>query len=300
LSLTAGLAFFLTVFSVLLWMRLKQQYRGEELSETAASSVRTHNGTKLNLRPEFLGLLPPQVAAILRKEFRYLTRNGAAAIGLLTPPLLIFLISIQVAGKNPIYGNKGASPEYFFPAMMAYLVLMLLAPAYNSFGYEQKGIQAFFIAPARFRDVLLAKNLLTVALLALEVLLAIGILAIRSGLPSTPVFTATLVAVIFNVTGQLSIANWSSLSFPQKIKFGQMGQRQGGIVVWIMFGSQIVLGSVSAVVLLLGRWMGNAWLPAELFAALTAAAMFGYFASLDAMTGFAEQKKEILLDAFSR
>lgn len=302
LSLTVGLAFFLSVFSVLLWMRLKKQYRGEELSETAApSSVRTPSEKKSNILPEFLGLLSPQVAAILRKEFRYLIRNGAAAIGLLTPPLLIFLFSMQFAGRNPIYANKGASPEYFFPAMMAYLVLVLLAPAYNSFGYEQKGIQAFFIAPARFRDVLLAKNLLTIALLASEVWLTIGILAIRSGLPSTPVLTATLVAVVFNATGQLSIANWSSLSFPRKLNFGQMGrQGQGGVVVWIMFGSQIVLGSVSAVVLLLGRWTGNAWLPAELFAALNAAALCGYFASLDAMTGFAEKKKEVLVDALSR
>jgi ABC-2 type transport system permease protein len=299
---TAVLVLFVVALSALLWMRFKAQYRGEELSESAAPSrVRTRSIAKWNALPEIPGLLSPQVAAVLRKEFRYLTRNGFAAIALLTPPLFIFLFSMQFAGRHPVSISKAASPELFFPGMMAYLVLVLMAPAYNSFGYEQKGIQAFFLAPVRFRDVLLAKNLVLVAVLTLEVVLSIGVLAIRTGLPSTPIFAATLVALVFNVTGQLSIANWSSLSFPRKLNFGQMGrQGQTGMVVWIMFGTQILLGGISAVVLLLGRWTSDVWLPAEVFAGLSAAAMGGYIASLDAMTRFAEEKKENLMEALCR
>jgi len=41
--------------------------------------------------------------------------------------------------------------------MMAYLILILMAPAYNSFAYEGRGIQTYFTAPLRFRDVFLAR-----------------------------------------------------------------------------------------------------------------------------------------------
>jgi len=33
-----------------------------------------------------------------------------------------------------------------------------VAPAYNSFAYEGRGIKLYFTAPLRFRDVFLGKN----------------------------------------------------------------------------------------------------------------------------------------------
>jgi len=33
-------------------------------------------------------------------------------------------------------GGKGVSADIFFPGMLAYLILILMAPAYNSFAYE--------------------------------------------------------------------------------------------------------------------------------------------------------------------
>ena len=61
------------------------------------------------------------------------------------------------------------------------------------------------------------------------------------GLPSLPVLVATVAAIVFNVTGQLAIANWSSLTFPRKLNFSQMrGQRQSGMAVLVSFGTQIL------------------------------------------------------------
>lgn len=112
---------------------------------------------------------------------------------------------------------------------------------------------------------------------------------------------ATLAAIVFNVTGQLAIANWSSLTFPRKLNFGQMrGQRQSGMAVLVSFGTQILLGGISAPILFMSRWTGNAWLPAEVFAFLAAAAIAGYTSSLDPLAGLAEKKKETLIDALSR
>jgi hypothetical protein len=99
----------------------------------------------------------------------------------------------------------------------------------------------------------------------------------------------------------LSIANWSSLNFPRKLEFGQMrGQRQSGMAVLLAFGVQFVLGGISALILFTGRWTGNAWLPAEAFAVLAAAALGGYLASLNALSQLAEKKKETLIEALCR
>jgi ABC-2 type transport system permease protein len=293
---------YVALFSALLWRRFAAEYRGEELSETAAparAAVRPIPASDDG--PDRLSLLSPQVAAILRKEFRYLTRNGFAYLSLLLPPLLILIFSMNSAGWHLTAGGKGLSPDLFIPGMMAYLILILMAPAYNSFAYEGRGIQTYFAAPLRFRDVLLGKNLMLVSVLSLEIALSLAMLAWRVGLPSAHILVATCAAIIFTVVGQLTIANWSSITFPRKMEFGQMrGQRQSGMAVLVAFGSQILMGSISAVILFTGKWTGDRWLPAEAFVFLAAAAIGGYFASLGGLTQLAEKKKETLIEALCR
>lgn len=297
-----GLALYGLLFSVLLWRRFAAQYRGEELSETAAPvHVLVRPVARMEEAPDRLRALSPQVAAVVRKEFRYLMRNSFAFFALLMPPLLVLLFSFQFAGRHPAVSGKPVSAEMFFPGMLAYLVLILMAPAYNCFAYEGRGIQTYFMVPLRFREVFLGKNLMLVFVLAVEIGLTLALLAWRVGLPSPPMLAGTLAAVVFMVLGQLTLANWSSVSFPRKMAFGQMrGQRQSGMAVLIAFAAQIVLGGISAVILFSSRWTGNRWLPAEVFALLAAAALGGYFASLDPLSRIAEEKKEVLMEALCR
>jgi hypothetical protein len=298
----AGISAYALLFSVFLWLRFATQYRGEELSETAAPEravVRPISRTAE--RSDALQLLTPQVSAVLTKEFRYLTRNSFAFFLLIMPPVFVLLFTTQFAGRHPTATKHPVSTEFFFPGMMAYLILILMAPAYNSFAYDGKGIQTFFTAPVSFREVFLGKNLLQVAMLTFELTLSMAAFSYLVGLPSLPVLVATLAAIVFNITGQLAIANWSSLSFPRKLNFGQMrGQRQSGMAVLVSFGTQILLGCISAPILFMSRWTGNAWLPAEVFAFLAAAAIAGYTSSLDPLAALAEKKKETLIDALSR
>ncbi len=297
-----GLLLYGAVFSVFLWHRFAAQYRGEELSETAApATVVARTVAQTEAGPDRLGVLSPQVAAVLRKEFRYLTRNSFSFFTLIMPPALVLIFSAQFSGKHSPLAEHPISPEILFPGIMAYLVLILMGPAYNCFAFEGHGIQAYFMAPLRFRDVFLGKNLMLLLVLAVEMGLSLVMLAWRLGLPSLPVFVATLAALVFAVIGQLSIANWSSVNFPRKLEFGQMrGQRQSGMAVLMAFAAQLVFGGISAVILFSGRWSGNRWLPAEAFALLAVAAVGGYFASLDALSRAAEAKKEVLIEALCR
>ena len=298
----AGLLAYVGVFSALLWYRFAAQYRGEELSESASPArVAARANSKTEASSDVLRLFSPQVAAVLRKEFRYLSRNGIVLISLLMPPILVLLFTSQFGGRHPSVTHRGVSPDTFFPGMMGYLILMLMTPAYNCFAYEGRGIQTYFTAPLRFRDVLLGKNLMHAGVLVLEIVLSMIVLALRIGLPSTPVFVATIAAVVFAVAGQFAIADWVSLSFPRKLEFGSIrGQRSSGVSIWVAFGVQIFLAGVCSLILLTGRWTQSPWLPAEAFIGLAAASIAGYFATLDVLSNVAEKKKEILIETLCR
>jgi ABC-2 type transport system permease protein len=298
----AGLAMYVGIFTMLLAMRYSQLYSGEELSEGVAPA-RKEERTALTAQDarDAVSFVPPQVLAVLRKEFLYLKRNTFLFFGLVFPPMMLLFFSVQFGGAHPTALKKGVSPDLFFPGMMAYLVLILIAPSYNCFAYEGRGIQTYFIAPARFREILIAKNLMTVSILLCELALCVALVGWRVGLPTAPVLFATMAAVVFSIVGQLTIANWASLSYPRKIEFGKMqGQRNSGMSVLILLGMQILFGGVGGVILFSGRWTGNPWLPAEIFAVLAAAAVGGYVSSLDSFTQLAEKKKEILIDALCR
>ncbi|MGB7282516.1 MAG: hypothetical protein WBE13_09665 [Candidatus Acidiferrum sp.] len=298
----AGISAYALFFSVFLWLRFAKQYRGEELSETAAPTRSPIPPvTRAAEQSDALRLLTPQVAAVLRKEFRYLTRNSFAFFLLIMPPVFVLLFTTEFAGRHPTAAKHPISAEFFFPGMMAYLILILMAPAYNSFAYDGKAIQTYFTSPVSFREVFLGKNILQVTLLALELAISVAAFSFLVGLPSLPVLLATAAAVVFSISGQLSIANWSSLSFPRKLNFGQMrGQRQSGMAALVTFGAQLLFGGICAPILLMSRWTGDKWVPAEVFAFLAAATIAGYASSLDSLAALAEKKKETLIDALSR
>jgi ABC-2 type transport system permease protein len=301
LAAFGGLALWFAASSVLLWQRYRAQYLGEELSETPAPAVSKRATRKAFSGNEAPGLVPPAIAGVVSKEFHYLTRNGFTFLQLLLPPIMVFFLSLQFAGSNSALKEHGIAPQTFFPAVMAYLILILLSPAYNSFAFEGYGIQTYFMAPVRMRDVLMGKNLFLVLLVAVELLISLSVLVWRIGFPGLPLFLSTVTAAMFAVAGQLTIANWSAIRFPKKMEIGKMkGQRNSGIAVWTAFGVQILIGGVATVVLLAGRWTGNPWLPAILFTALVAAALSGYFASLDPLGRLAEEKKELLIETLCR
>jgi hypothetical protein len=298
----AGIAAYALLFSVFLWVRFASQYRGEELSETVAPrAVLRRASPAAAPQRDGLSILSPQVAAVLRKEFRYLTRNSFAFFLLIMPLAFVLLFSTQFAGRHPTAMKHAIPPDFFFPGMMAYLILILMSPAYNCFAFDGRGIQTYFTSPLSFRQVFLGKNLMQVLITGFELGLSILAFSYIVGLPSLPTLLASLAAIVFIVSGQLAVANWSSLSFPRRLNFGQMrGQRQSGMAGLVSFAAQLILGVISAPILLMSRWTHNAWLPAEVFTFLAAGAIIGYFSSLDALAQLAETKKEALIDALSR
>jgi ABC-2 type transport system permease protein len=298
----AGLSAWLVLLTILLWRRYGAQYAGEEISDSPGparrrSKERRTESTKGELAP---GLLSPQVSGVIAKEFRYLTRNGFTFLTLIIPPIMVMFFAVQF-GPGSLLKEHSLKAPLFFQGILAYLILILMTPAYNSFAYEGKGIQTYFMAPLGFREVLLGKNLFLAAVIAVELVLAFSLLMLRIGWPGTTLFFSMISAGAFAVIGQFTIANWSSLSFPKKMDLGKMkGQRNSAVSVWTAFGAQILVGAICAFVFALGGWMANPWLPVLVFVALTAAALGGYVSSLDALGRLAEKKKELLIETLCR
>jgi ABC-2 type transport system permease protein len=298
---TLGLFGWLLVASVFLWNRYAAQFRGEELSEGSAPSKVVKKALPHESGDFWPAFVPPAAAAVVVKEFRYMIRNGFSFLTLFLPPIMVIFFTLQFAGEHSALKSHGISPEWFFPGIMAYLILILLSPAYNSFAFEGRGIQTYYLAPIRFRDVLIGKNLFLAIIVGLELAVSLTVLMLRIGLPTLPRLASTLAAGLFAVSGQFTIANWSALSFPKKMEIGKMrGQRNSGVAVWTAFGVQILIGGVCSVILLAGKWTGNPWLPFIAFAGLTVATIAGYFASLSSLDELAETKKELLIETLCR
>src|SRR5207249_1325715 len=87
-----AICLYVVLFSALLWRRFASEYSGEELSETPRSARLIRTIAKPQQLGDTLRLLSPQLVAVISKEFRYLMRNGFAALLLLLPPLLVFVL----------------------------------------------------------------------------------------------------------------------------------------------------------------------------------------------------------------
>ena len=88
------------------------------------------------------------------KEFRYLKRSGPLLFALVTPIFMVFLFVTRA-------GITQRPSEWILPTAIAYILLGLTAGMYNILGTEGPGVQLYFLAPIRLRDIVLAKNLMS-------------------------------------------------------------------------------------------------------------------------------------------
>jgi ABC-2 type transport system permease protein len=280
IALIAWTALFLAIFAV----RLHKQFLGELLSEGAArpspgtSTAASRRGAPPALPTASSTMLErnrtvfsPIVAACLRKEWIYLRGNANMIIGMLTPLFFVFILS---------KGLFATHPSYFLPGALGYVLLGLLAPLYNIFGADGAGVQLYLLAPIRLRDVILAKNILSLTLVFAETAVA-WILVLL--LANTPIPFATHIAagfwIIFVIGANLSLGTLRSIQAPRKVALNQTRQMRaptnrtsGLLVVALLLGSILLQIPVT----MLCRHFHAPWLATVIFAPLAAAAVITY------------------------
>src|SRR5262249_33694008 len=213
-SSTVLLLGYILAAGALLRRRLRAQYHGEDLSETQAPQVVDAETPvrSVSFAPPFL---PGPVAAIFEKECRYLLRNSVLLLNSFLPVLLGAFFAAAWRGPRIPVGFFSRSPGLAFPAATAYMFLIVGQFMLNIFAYEGRGIQVFFVAPVRFRDVLLGKNLMFSVLLAVETMLVWVVVSLLFPAPGALIILATLLGLLFAALVHFVVGNWLSLKFPR-------------------------------------------------------------------------------------
>jgi hypothetical protein len=158
-----------------------------------------------------------------------------------------------------------------------------------------------FAAPIRFRDVLVAKNLLH-TLVVLAEILAVSVLGWFIVGPTHPLVVAvTLAGAILVLLTNLAAGNLASLYFPRKLIPGQMRRQQGsGLAVVSGLGIQVLLAALATAMYFLSRWAGHlAWCGIG-FLVLAGVAWMAYRQVLDLAGGIAMKRREVLMAELSR
>ncbi len=287
----------------ILWLlnvRLRAQYHGENLSEAVARNNSPKEKRAIRLGWNVSGISGP-VAAILEKEFHYLSRSGPMLFTFVMPVviLLIFRLGPQTSAKQ---GNFLAhASDLAFPIGAAYALLILTNLVYNSFGADAVGMQFFFVSPVSFREILLGKNLAHALVLACEIVAVWIAVCFMFHPPAADVTFATVTGVAFALLLNLTAGNLLSIYTPKKIDYGTFGkQRASTTTVFASLGIQAAVFGLAAVTLLIARAFGEVWIAAVIFLILAGLASVGYILVLNRADGIALDRRDAILAELCR
>jgi len=295
----AGLLAYTGVLAWLLAIRLRAEYRGENLSETQRPSVEAPSQVRAGWDVRGVS---PTVAALFEKDLRYLLRNTAVYISLLAPVFIILVLSMGRHGNahGRVTGFTLGSSTYF-PLGAAYVLLTVVGLAYNNMAYDGAGLPMLIAAPIRFRDVMAAKNLLHTLILGAEIIAVFVTVQFVAGPTPPRVVGLTLAGALWALLMNLTAGNLVSLYFPRKLKLGQM-RRQGasGFALLANLGVQVVVAGLAAVLYFLSRWAGNTVWCGVGFLALAGITALAYVRVLKLVSGIAWKRREALMAELSR
>jgi ABC-2 type transport system permease protein len=292
-------ALFLAVFA---W-RMHREYRGENTSDTVASAAETRAKVCLAYpRPSFNesratsgGLsLPPVLTACFFKEWVYIQRNTTQFFALLVPLAMVFLFAGRV-GSNRMFA------DWTFPVAVVYATLAVGALAYNSLGLDAEGVQLYFIAPIRFRTIMLAKNLFGFALILAQTVVIYVVLCFVATRPPLIVTVATAIWLVFAILANVTIGNIRSILAPKKMDPSKLSRKQASqLSALISVVTILVLGVIGGAVFALGVYVETPWLPIPIFVALAAGAFACYSLGLNRVDELAQANRENMIEELSK
>jgi ABC-2 type transport system permease protein len=295
-----ALAMVAAAVGFLLHLRLRAQFRGENLSEAGARPVVVQT-QGLQLGWDIPGL-SQTVTAVFEKEVRYLARSGPMLLTLVMPVFVLLVFRLgPMSAMHPQSTFVGRTPELAFPAAAAYAMLVLTNLVYNSFGGDAGGIQFFYASPARFRQIVLGKNLLHASILLANTLLAWIAITFFYGAPHPAITFATIAGLLFAAPINFTAGNLLSIYTPRKRDFATFGrQNVSQTTVLASLGVQIVIVAVGVAAFVISRLLKNPWIAPAEFLILAAVSIPLYVMVLGKMDGIALQRRETLIAELCR
>jgi ABC-2 type transport system permease protein len=283
----------------LLHLRIRAQFSGENLSETAARPVAQ---SKRLVQPGWdIPGMSQSVAAVFEKEVRYLARSGPMLLTFIMPIFMLFIIRLGPMSTFRHSGMMNRTPDTAFPGAAAYALLILTNLVYNSFGGDSGGIQFFYASPVNFRHIILGKNLTHGAILLATTAFAWVAVTYLYGAPHLAITLATLAGLLFAAPLNFTAGNLLSLYAPKKRDFSTFGrQRVSQTTILASFGMQIVIVGLGVAVFAVAKTYENFWIACILFFALAAISIPIYLVVLRRMDRLAVERRETLLEELCR
>ena len=283
----------------LLHLRLRAQFRGENLSEAGARPAVTQVQS-LQVGWEVPGFAPA-VAAVFEKEVRYLARSGPMLLTLVMP--IFMLVVFRLGPMNPMRPSNFMSraPDMAFPGAAAYALLVLTNLVYNNFGGDGGGIQFFYASPAHFRQIVLGKNLTHASILVANTILAWFAVSYFYGAPRLAVTVATGAGLLFAAPLNFTVGNLLSIYSPRRRDFSTFGrQNVSQTTVLASLGIQVVVVGVGVAAFTVARLYKDQWIAAFVFLLLSAISVPLYVMVLRRMDSIALERRETLVAELCR
>jgi ABC-2 type transport system permease protein len=297
-----GLGLFAILFFSIYSWRMYREFRGENLSEVTqpnqpaarrpATIPHPANIAGTVSTPTRTGAfgLNSTVIACLQKEFIYLRRNINQLYGFVAPIFMVFLFAnrLSLSGR---FGN------FIFPVAIAYSVLGVSILSYNALGMDGTGVQLYFIAPGRMRDVFLAKNLTGFLLNLVELIIVFVVIAVVAHPPSLLIALATILWLLFATFINGAVGNLRSLAAPKKVDLSKASRKQASqLSVLIALGVLVACAAIGFAVVVLAGQLGQPWLMIPILLALAIAAFTFYIVVLSRLDTIALNHREALAE----
>jgi ABC-2 type transport system permease protein len=303
-SLLALFVFGALFFFVYSW-RMRREFLGENLSETSQSHRpvphRLNSAARTSVIPSsFAGQYANAfdrdntLIACLQKEFIYLRRNINQLYGFVVPIFMVFLF----AGRMSASGRLGG---FIFPAAVAYSILGISILSYNSLGMDGSGVQLYFFAPARLRDIFLAKNLVVFLLTTVELVLIFVVIVFVAHPPTLMIGIATLCWLFFTVLVNAAVGNLRSLIAPKKIDLSKISRKQASQMS-ILMAMGIIFGCIGMGfgIFVFANHFGRPWLMIPIFMTLAVLGLLFYLQVLSCVETIAFRHREHISEELTK
>jgi ABC-2 type transport system permease protein len=281
------LGIYLLAAGGLLGIRLRAEYRGENLGD--APSARKEEKREATWRLSGSG----PISAEIEKELRVFFRSMPQLYAVFVPMIMVVII-------GSLFHNGATAIAHPFrlaiPVCVAYGLLGFTQLIYNNLGAEGKGIQLLFLFPVPVRTVLLAKNLFH-AVLYVIVAIASGVLAsLRIGRPDIDVIAATIGWFAFALPANLAAGNVISLTMAYRVNLGRIGRQSGSQANALL--SMLIQTSILGIgvgIISLCAIFDRLWLAAPVLFMLAVVAVIAWLLVLHNADAMANERRDTLV-----
>lgn len=305
-SLLLFLLIYAAAFFYLLRIRLVAQFRGENLSETSAASpavapprkARALAASKSVASSWEIPGLSRASSTVFEKEVRYAFRSGPMLLNFVIPVFLVIFLGYTFRQQGAF---RHLPMAMVFPIAIAYTFLIQMNWVFNSFAFEGTGIQFFLLAPVRFRDIMVGKNLFLATLSFIDAVLVLAVISWMFAPPPAVIIVATFIALLYGTLGNFALGNILSVCFPRRLEFGVFRQKkQAGVTMAVAFAAQIVFIGIGGLIFVLTRIAHHPFLAVPIFIVLAVLTAIGYRISLGRVDALAMTHRETLTSELCR